>query len=154
MCIRSSAANNTMALSGSFVRSLRPPLRSSTISKQPKRRAIETNAARTLQGCRLIGVGSSVPETVVTNFDLEKIVETSDEWITQRTGIRQRHVLRADEKLADHAVKASLKALEMGGGNPIDVDCVILATSSPDDIFGSACQVNKRINKAFNQIWI
>ena len=82
-----------------------------------------------------------MPETVLTNFDLEKIVETSDEWITQRTGIRKRCVLGKGEKLADHATKASLRAIEMSGINSMDIDCVLFATSSADDIFGSACQV-------------
>lgn len=92
-------------------------------------------------GCKLVGCGSSVPATVLSNVDLEGIVDTSDEWIQQRTGIKQRRVLGKGELLADHAVEASLKALEMGGVKAEELDMVILGTSSPDDIFGSACQV-------------
>lgn len=82
-----------------------------------------------------------MPSTVLTNLDLERVVETSDEWIQRRTGIKERRVLAQGELLADHAVQASLKALEMGGIKAEELDMVIMATSSPDDIFGSACQV-------------
>ena len=59
----------------------------------------------------------------------------------QRTGIRQRHILGRDENLSDHAAKSAQLALEMAGVAPEDVDMILLATSSPDDLFGSACQV-------------
>jgi len=98
-----------------------------------------------MHGCKLIGIGSSIPETVVTNFDLEKIVETSDEWITQRTGIKQRRVLKNEEKLGDRAIDASKKAIEMANISPSEIDCIIFATSTPDDIFGSACQVRESV---------
>ncbi|GMH45208.1 hypothetical protein BSKO_13165 [Bryopsis sp. KO-2023] len=107
---------------------------------QRKYRSVAVNA-----GCKLLGVGSSVPETVLTNADLERIVETSDEWITRRTGIRQRHVLSDGELLADHATTASERALEMAGVSAEDLDLIIMGTSSPDDIFGSACQVQNRV---------
>ncbi|KAK9824984.1 hypothetical protein WJX81_003600 [Elliptochloris bilobata] len=89
----------------------------------------------------MAGVGSSVPATVLTNKDLEKLVETNDEWIASRTGIRQRRILGAGESLSEHAARAGERALEMAGVVAADVDIVILATSSPDDVFGSACQV-------------
>ena len=91
--------------------------------------------------CKLSGVGCSVPSTVLTNDDLSNIVETNDEWITTRTGIRRRHVLAQGETITDNATASARKALEMAGVQGSDVDMVILATSSPDDVFGSATQV-------------
>ena len=93
-------------------------------------------------GCKLVGCGSSAPEAVLTNKDLEKLVETDDEWIATRTGIRKRHVLGTDESLSDHAARSAQKALDMAGIKAEDVDLIILATSSPDDLFGSACRVS------------
>jgi 3-oxoacyl-[acyl-carrier-protein] synthase III len=99
--------------------------------------SITTVAA--LHGVRLAGCGSSVPQKALTNHDLEKLVETNDEWITSRTGIRKRHVLAEGEGIATHAAAAGAKALEMAAVSPDQVDLIILATSSPDDLFGSAC---------------
>ena len=96
-----------------------------------------------LVGCKLVGVGSSVPSSVLSNGELEKYVETNDEWITSRTGIKRRHILGADESMADHAAAACLKALEMAGVDAADIDLVLLATSTPDDAFGSACSVRR-----------
>jgi 3-oxoacyl-[acyl-carrier-protein] synthase-3 len=92
-------------------------------------------------GCKLVGVGSSVPATVLSNTDLEKFVETNDEWISTRTGIKRRHVLADGESMAGHAAEACKKALEMANVAAADVNMVIMATSTPDDAFGSACQV-------------
>lgn len=103
----------------------------------PTRRSIAAQAT----GCRLLGVGSSVPETVLTNADLEKLVETSDDWIRRRTGIKERRVLGSGELLGDHAHRAAAHALEMADVEAEGLDLVIMATSSPDDIFGNACQV-------------
>lgn len=97
-------------------------------------------------GVRMTGVGSSVPSTVIANTDFPSLgIETSDEWIASRTGIRRRHVLGEGETLTQHAVEASRRALEMAGVQPEDVDMVLFATSSPDDIFGSACQVQSAL---------
>ncbi|EIE18319.1 beta-ketoacyl-acyl carrier protein synthase III [Coccomyxa subellipsoidea C-169] len=106
---------------------------------------VRAHAAQTLQGCKLAGSGSSVPEAVLSNTDLEKLVETNDEWIASRTGIRRRHVLAQGESLSQHAATAAQRALEMAGIAAGDVDLIILATSSPDDLFGSACQVQALI---------
>lgn len=92
-------------------------------------------------GCKLVGCGSSAPDAVLTNKDLEKLVETDDEWIATRTGIRKRHILGTDETLSDHAAKSAQRALDMAGIGAEEVDLIILATSSPDDLFGSACRV-------------
>lgn len=72
-------------------------------------------------------------------------METNDEWIASRTGIRRRHILGKDETLSDHAAKATQQALEMAGISAEEVDLIILATSSPDDLFGSACRVQTLI---------
>lgn len=100
-----------------------------------------TAASPLLTGCRLLGVGSSVPAAVLTNHDLAQLVDTNDEWITTRTGIKERHILAEGECLADHAAAAARRALEMARVDGSEVDLVLLATSSPDDLFGSACQV-------------
>ena len=92
-------------------------------------------------GCKLVGCGSSAPEAVLSNKDLEQLVDTDDDWIASRTGIRRRHILGKHETLSDHAAKASQQALDMAGIHAEDVDLIILATSSPDDLFGSACRV-------------
>jgi 3-oxoacyl-[acyl-carrier-protein] synthase-3 len=83
----------------------------------------------------ITGWGSAVPERVLTNFDLEKIVETSDEWITSRTGIRQRHILAEGETTSTLAVAASRQALEKAGVSPWQVDLVICCTATPDFLF-------------------
>jgi 3-oxoacyl-[acyl-carrier-protein] synthase-3 len=77
----------------------------------------------------------------VTNDHLSSLVETSDEWITTRTGIRSRHVVQESESLGQLAHHAAISALEMAGIAPTDLDLIILATSSPDDLFGSANQI-------------
>lgn len=89
----------------------------------------------------MVGCGSSAPEAVLSNKDLEQLVQTDDDWIASRTGIRRRHILGKNETLSDHAAKASQQALDMAGIPAEDVDLIILATSSPDDLFGSACRV-------------
>lgn len=91
--------------------------------------------------CRPIGIGSAAPETRVTNVDLEGVVETSDEWISSRTGISSRHVLVKDEQLRDLGTQAAQNALDMAGIKAKDIDLVICATSSPDDMFGDATSI-------------
>jgi 3-oxoacyl-[acyl-carrier-protein] synthase-3 len=81
--------------------------------------------------------GAYLPANVVTNKDLEKIVETSDEWIVQRTGIRERHIAAEGETTADMAIAAARKALENSGLAGSDIDGVIVATSTPDTTFPS-----------------
>lgn len=91
--------------------------------------------------CRPIGVGHAAPEKIITNVDLESIVETSDEWIQTRTGIAQRRVLTGDESLRSLGVKAAQQALKNAGVKAEDIDMVICATSSPDDMFGDATAI-------------
>jgi 3-oxoacyl-[acyl-carrier-protein] synthase-3 len=81
----------------------------------------------------VLGTGSYVPENVVTNFDLEKRVDTSDAWIVERTGIHRRHIAAEDEKTSDLALKAALKAIESSGIPASDIDLVIVATATPDE---------------------
>lgn len=86
-----------------------------------------------------------MPQTVLTNDDLARLVDTNDEWITARTGIKRRHVLSAGETMTEHAAKAALGALQMARVDPTDVDLVILCTSTPDDAFGGAGQLQAAI---------
>ncbi|MBI3451004.1 MAG: ketoacyl-ACP synthase III [Acidobacteria bacterium] len=92
------------------------------------------------------GTGSSLPEKVVTNFDLEKLVETSDEWIATRTGIRERRVAREGETMSQFAVQASVRALEMANTPAAAIDLVICATVTPDmPIPSTACIIQHRL---------
>ncbi len=92
----------------------------------------------------IAGTGAYLPARVLTNFDLEKMVETSDEWITQRTGIRERHIAADDEATSDLVIKASHPAMAMAGVTPQDIDAVIVCTITPDNSFPStACWVQK-----------
>jgi 3-oxoacyl-[acyl-carrier-protein] synthase-3 len=88
----------------------------------------------------------AVPERVMTNDDLAKLVDTSDEWIQSRTGIQQRHIASDEESTASLAVQASLNALEVAGLHPNDLNLIICSTSSPEHIFpATACLVQDRI---------
>ena len=90
------------------------------------------------------GVGSYLPEQVVTNADLAKIVDTSDEWIVERTGIRQRHKARDDQPTSDLAVEASKRALADAGRSVQDVDLIVVATTTPDMTFPSVASIVQR----------
>lgn len=91
-------------------------------------------------GSEIKGLGMYVPERVITNFDLEKILDTSDEWITTRTGIKERRIAEEWVKASDLAYNASQMAIENAGLTPKDIDLVIVATSTPDTVFPStAC---------------
>ena len=95
---------------------------------------------------RIVGTGSYLPEKVLTNADLERIVETSDEWIRERTGIRQRHVAAEGQTTSDLAVEAAKRAMEAAGVAAGDIDLLIVGTTTPDIIFPStACLVQHRI---------
>ena len=82
-------------------------------------------------------------QAVLSNSDLSQLVDTNDQWIVERTGIRRRHILGEGEDLAGHSSRAAQRAMEMAGLAPGEIDMVILCTSSPDDVFGSACQVRQ-----------
>ena len=96
-------------------------------------------------GITLQGLGYYVPEDVLTNFDLEKMVDTSDEWIVTRTGIKERRVAKK-ESLLDMAEKASRMALDMAKVSPQDIDAIILATLTPELGFpASACLLQGKL---------
>jgi 3-oxoacyl-[acyl-carrier-protein] synthase-3 len=84
---------------------------------------------------RIVGTGRYLPEKILTNFDLEKIVDTSDEWIRTRTGVERRHCVRPDETTSDMCVEAAKVAIEDAGIDVTDIDLVIIGTTSPDLIF-------------------
>ena len=90
------------------------------------------------------GVGSFLPEKVVTNADLAKFVDTSDEWIVERTGIHQRHQARDDEPTSDLAVEAARRALTDAGKTAADVDLIIVATTTPDQTFPATAAIVQR----------
>src|SRR5271167_4670871 len=96
--------------------------------------------------CSITGVGSYVPARILTNAELEKIVETSDEWITSRTGIKQRRLAAKDEFTSDMAVKAAEQAMKMAGVTADQIDLIIVATITPDMPFpNTACLVQRKI---------
>jgi 3-oxoacyl-[acyl-carrier-protein] synthase-3 len=96
--------------------------------------------------CSITGVGSYVPERIITNADLEKMVDTSDEWITSRTGIRARRVAAIDEFTSDLATQAAQRAMKKAGVKPEQIDLIIVATITPDMPFPStACLVQQKI---------
>jgi len=95
---------------------------------------------------RIAGTGSYLPAKCLTNDDLAKFVDTSDEWIAARTGIRERHVAAEGETTGDLAYHASMRALEAAGVKPSELDLIILGTTTPDLIFPStACLIQHRI---------
>lgn len=96
--------------------------------------------------CSITGVGSYVPEKILTNADLEKLVETSDEWIQTRTGIQERRIAAAGEFTSDLAAKAALRAMEMAGVTAEQIDLIIVASITPDMPFpNTACLVQQKI---------
>ncbi|OUL21244.1 beta-ketoacyl-ACP synthase III [Nostoc sp. 106C] len=96
-------------------------------------------------GIAITGSGSAVPETSLDNAALSELVETSDEWIATRTGIRQRRLALPTESLSVLAAKASRQAIASAGITAGDIDLILLATSTPDDLFGSACQIQAEL---------
>jgi 3-oxoacyl-[acyl-carrier-protein] synthase-3 len=95
---------------------------------------------------RITGTGSYLPDKILTNHDLEKMVETSDEWITDRTGIKKRHIVD-NETTCDLAEQASRRAIQAAGINSSDIDLIIVATTTPDRVFPStACLLQQRLD--------
>jgi len=95
---------------------------------------------------RIAGTGSYVPAKVVTNLDLERMVATSDQWIVERTGIRERHVAGPGEACSDLAVKAAEQALTVAGVSAADLDVILLATCTGDyPIPATACLIQHRL---------
>jgi 3-oxoacyl-[acyl-carrier-protein] synthase-3 len=95
---------------------------------------------------KIIGVGSYLPKKVLTNKDLEKSLDTTDEWITSRTGIKQRHIVSPGQHTSDLAFEAARKAISNSNINTDEIDLIIVATTTPDKIFPStACNVQTKL---------
>lgn len=98
----------------------------------------------------IVGVGKCLPETIITNDDLEKLVDTNDEWIFSRSGIKERHIISGDETAASLASKAAKETIAFAGADVKDIDLIICATSLPDNLYPStACEIQQAIG-AFN----
>ena len=96
---------------------------------------------------KIIGTGGYLPKKILTNKDLESIVDTTDEWILERTGIKQRHIAEENETTSSMATQASLDAINSAGIKESDIDLIIVATTTPDQIFPStACIVQNKLN--------
>ena len=114
----------------------------------PSKKFKNPRAQHGFQGrtCSIIAVGSYVPERVLTNAELEKMVDTSDEWITSRTGIKERRIAAKDQVTSDLAAAAALRAIERAEISPEQIDLIITATITPDMLFPStACIVQQKI---------
>ena len=99
-----------------------------------------------MPSARIVGTGAYVPERLLTNADLEKLVDTSDEWIVTRTGISERHIAADDQATSDLAYPAAKAALEAASLDPIDLDMILVATATPDMFFPStACILQDRL---------
>src|SRR6195256_1141856 len=113
------------------------------MKRQPRSSPRSAKSQRTVS---IVGTGSYVPEKILTNADLSRMVDTSDEWITTRTGIKERRVAAKDENTSDMAAKAALNALEQAKTSAKDVDLILVATATPDMLFpATACFVQKKI---------
>ena len=113
---------------------MKRPLRSSPRSAKP------------LRTVSIIGTGSYLPEKILTNADLSRMVHTSDDWITTRTGIKERRIAAKDENTSDMAAEAALKAIEQARISPKDINLILVATATPDMLFpATACFVQKKI---------
>lgn len=98
------------------------------------------------QRASITGIGSYLPGKVLTNYDLEKMVDTSDDWIIQRTGIKERRIVENGQITSDLATQASLRAMEDAGVSPIELDMIITATITPDHIFPStSCYIQQKL---------
>ncbi|MDQ1272874.1 MAG: 3-oxoacyl-[acyl-carrier-protein] synthase [Planctomycetota bacterium] len=98
------------------------------------------------QKASITGIGSYLPSKVLTNYDLEKMVDTSDDWIIQRTGIKERRIVENGQITSDLATYASLRAMEDAGVSPGDLDMIITSTITPDHIFPStSCYIQQKI---------
>ncbi len=108
--------------------------------------SISNGVDRTLRPVSVLGTGSYVPERILSNADLERIVETTDEWILTRTGIRERRLATENEQTSDMASAAALRAIENAGLDPLAIDMILVATVTPDMMFPcTACFVQKHI---------
>jgi len=113
------------------------------MKRQPRSSPRSAKPRRTVS---IIGTGSYVPEKILTNADLTKMVDTSDEWITTRTGIKERRLAAEGEHTSDMGTKAALAAMEQAGISGKEIDLILLATATPDMLFpATACLVQQKI---------
>src|SRR5678815_5066348 len=113
------------------------------MNRQPRSSPRSTRNQRTVS---IIGTGSYAPDKILTNEDLSRMVDTSDEWITTRTGIKERRIAAKDENTSDMATKAALNAIEQAKISPKEIDLILVATATPDMLFpATACFVQKKI---------
>src|ERR671936_617363 len=113
------------------------------MKRQPRSSPRSGKALRTVS---IIGTGSYVPDKVLSNADLSRMVDTSDEWITTRTGIKERRIAAKDETTSEMATKAALKAMEQAKISAKEIDLILVATATPDMLFpATACFVQKKI---------
>lgn len=113
------------------------------MSTEPK---LQVNGSTAGRPCSITGVGSCVPDRILTNHDLEKMVETSDDWITSRTGIKERRIAAKDEFTSDLALKAAQRAMKMAGVEAGQIQLIIVATITPDMPFpNTACIVQQKL---------
>ena len=113
------------------------------MKRQPRSSPRSGKPRRTVS---IIGTGSYVPEKILTNADLSKMVDTTDEWITTRTGIKERRIAGKNEFTSDMATKAALSAIEQAGISPKEIDLILLATATPDMLFpATACLVQNKL---------
>jgi 3-oxoacyl-[acyl-carrier-protein] synthase III len=113
------------------------------MKRQPRSSPRSTKPLRTVS---IIGTGSYVPEKILTNADLSRMVNTSDDWITTRTGIKERRIAAKDETTSDMATKAALKAIGQAKISPKEINLILVATATPDMLFpATACFVQKKI---------
>jgi 3-oxoacyl-[acyl-carrier-protein] synthase III len=107
---------------------------------------VVTAAPRMLKRARISSIATYVPPKLLTNADLEKMVDTSDEWILKRTGIRERHIAEKGVGTSDLALEASKKAIERAGLTPADIDLIVVGTTTPDMAFPStACLLQTKL---------
>src|SRR5881396_2910273 len=113
------------------------------MKRQPRSNPRSDKALRTVS---IIGTGSYVPKKILTNEDLSRMVDTSDEWITTRTGIKERRIAAKDENTSDMAAKAALNAIEQAKISAKEINLILVATATPDMLFpATACFVQKKI---------
>src|SRR5689334_20202558 len=113
------------------------------MKRQPRSSPRSANPRRTVS---IVGTGSYVPEKILTNDDLSRLVDTSDEWITTRTGIKERRIAGKDQYTSEMAANAALAALDQAGIAPTEVDLILVATATPDMMFpATACLVQTKI---------
>lgn len=104
------------------------------------------NALKSPYAAKIVSIGTAVPPGLLTNNDLEKMVDTSDQWITERTGIKQRHMAEKGVATSDLAAEAAIQAIEKAGLKPTDIELIIVATITPDMILpATACLVQDKI---------